>query len=137
MIRTFKERPPTRAAAAGGSLKKQAQASVATWYAATLVFISDVGDVASIRPLCEERIVLFLSKNAARASAAAEAYGDNEVHSYRNTYGQLVRWRFAGIEKVERLQELPDSDGWEVASRFVRRSWRTLKKLQTRARPGA
>ena len=110
--------------------KHNAVDQVATWYAATLVFSSDVGDVPSLRPLCEERVVLFRAANEPLAAAAAGAYGSREAHSYRNTSGELVRWRFAGIDKIECLAGSPDQDGWEVASRFIRRSRQTLQKLE-------
>lgn len=110
--------------------KHAAVDQAATWYAATLVFSSHVGDLPSLRPLCEERVVLFRAANESLAAAAAAAYGSTQEHSYRNTYGELLRWRFAGVDKIECLPAPDEQNGWEVASRLIRRSRRTLQKLE-------
>jgi len=98
------------------------------WFSATLIFRSEIGGVRSIRPLCEERVVLFETSNEQEAIKAAEAYGRREAHSYANESGEEVRWQFVGIDKIHALDS-PTAEGWEVAAKFVRRSWPTLQKL--------
>jgi hypothetical protein len=102
------------------------------WYAVTVLFCSYHGDVPSLRPLCEERVVLFRGGSEKVVRRAAIAYGKAEMHSYQNLYGELVEWKFIGIERVEILEPPRDANGWEVASRFVRRSARTLRDRSSR-----
>lgn len=99
-----------------------------TWFATTLIFISEIAEIPSVRPLCEERVVLFCVKDESVALAEARSYGEREQHSYLNATNDRVRWRFVGVEKIVEL--LPTSNiGWEVATRYTRRSWRTLKSI--------
>lgn len=106
--------------------------SARVWYAATLVFSSTIGRMHSLRPLCEERVVLFHAQNQTLVERMATAYGAKEAHSYENNRGEIVNWTFLGVEKIEELSPEPASGGWEVASRFVRRSQQTLRTLKGR-----
>jgi hypothetical protein len=101
------------------------------WYSATLVFQSKIAQETSIRPLCEERVVLFDANNELQAMSAAERYGRREAHSYTNAAGETVSWKLVGIDKLQVL-ESPAIEGWEVSTKFVRRSWSTLRKLAKR-----
>lgn len=98
------------------------------WHATTILFKSEVNGVVSLRPLCEERIVLFDTSDETQAVAAAHDYGIQESHSYENVRGELVTWVFAGVEKVEVLST-SRPQGWEVSAKFVRKSVRTLRKI--------
>jgi hypothetical protein len=98
------------------------------WYSATLVFRSKISGETSIRPLCEERVVLFKANSELQAAKAAERYGRREVHSYLNAARETVSWEFAGIDDFQVLDG-PAADGCEVRARFVRRSWSTLREL--------
>lgn len=69
--------------------------------------------------------MLFRSASEKSAQAAANKYGRAEELQYANMYGELVRWRFAGTEKIEEIEPPTRDGGWEVASRFVRRATRT------------
>jgi len=100
------------------------------WFAATLVFVSRIGDATSMRPLCEERIVLLHATSEEDAAVQAVTYGRREQHSYRNRMGQPVEWQFAGIERVEEAEPDPESTAWEVASRFMRRGYKSLQALR-------
>lgn len=100
-----------------------------TWFATTLIFVSEIAEISSVRPLCEERVALFHVKDELTALAEAITYGEREQHSYLNAKGEPVRWRFVGVEKTVEL--LPTSNrGWEVATRYTRRSWRTIKSIE-------
>jgi hypothetical protein len=103
------------------------------WFATTLLFKSGIAEVTSVRPLCEERVVLFRAETESNATALAAEYGRNEAHEYENVRGELVAWRFVGVEKVEAVSP-PENLGWEVASRFTRRSLRTLRSLSSKRR---
>jgi hypothetical protein len=98
------------------------------WYSATLVFRSHIAGETSLRPLCEERVVVFDVANEHQALKAAERYGRREAHSYPNVDGEQVSWQLAGIDNVHAISA-PLPEGWEVAAKFVRRSWSTLRKL--------
>jgi hypothetical protein len=98
------------------------------WYSATLVFQSKIAQETSIRPLCEERVVLFHADSELQALKAGERYGRHEAHSYANAAGETVSWKFVGIDNL-RVLDTPGVEGWEVSARFVRRSWSTLRKL--------
>jgi hypothetical protein len=103
-------------------------AGTVQWYSVTLTFASRIGGVASLRPLCEERVVLFRARSEARARLLAVKYAGEAEHSYLNSRNERVEWRFAGIEQLTLLDAPPTERGWEVGSRFVRRRWSTLRK---------
>jgi hypothetical protein len=98
------------------------------WYAATLIFECRVGGVRSLRPLCEERVVLFRGSNESQVLRLAKMYGRSAEHSYPNRRREVVEWRFARIETLERLELPPVQGGWEVAYRFVRRKAKDLRR---------
>lgn len=102
------------------------------WFAATVVFVGEIDGIPSLRPLCEERVALFRTCNESAARAAAHRYGEAQEHTYSNSAGEAVRWRFVGVEKIVELSPVAEV-GWEVASRYTRRSRRTLTALD----PGA
>lgn len=90
------------------------------WYSATLLFESRVDGIVGVRSLCEERVVLIKARDERAARIAASRYGELAEHAYTNNRGQLVRWMFVGIDKVEDVGP-PIDAGWEVGARFVRR----------------
>ena len=98
------------------------------WFAVRLLLRSHIGGTPSLRPLCEERVVLFRGPDEATVRTMATAYARGEEHSYANVYGEHVEWRFVAIEQVDALDDADPGKGWEVASRFCRRSLRTLEK---------
>lgn len=96
------------------------------WFAVTLLFMSRIKGALTLRPLCEERVVLIRSLSEPDARAKATRYAKMEAHSYQNVYGKTVSWHFVRIEKIERVDGPIDEKPWEVASRFVRRNLRRL-----------
>ncbi len=100
------------------------------WYALTLLFASRIGDSPSLRPLCEERVVLFRAKNELAARKAAASHAEAEGHSYKNSEKRDVKWYFVGVVKLEVLDEPARDEGWEVGSRFIRRSLRTIRQFR-------
>ena len=96
-------------------------------FAVTLLFRSHVGSTESLRPLCEERVVVFSAATPAEASVAARRYGRGEEHSYKNSSGELVQWTFVRVLGAQDIGPRPPIGGWEVASRFVRRRLATLR----------
>lgn len=98
------------------------------WYVTTIVFCSFIAEVASLRPLCEERIVLFYASSVDEATVAAVKHGQSEEHSYINPQGELVTWSFMRVESVEAVPQDPANGAWEITSRYVRRSRKSLSK---------
>ncbi len=97
-----------------------------TWFAATLLFRSSVHGEPSLRPLCELRVVLFRDTDEERVRRKAQEYGLKQEHAYPNGQGQRVRWRYVRIEQVEEILDQQTDGGWEVSSKFVRRSLASL-----------
>jgi hypothetical protein len=103
-------------------------ATRSAWYAGVLLFRSEVGGVTSLRPLCEERLVLFRGGSAKQVERAARRYARREQHAYENAAGETVDWQFESLERIDLLDDPPDNDGWEVFSRFTRRSLKALRR---------
>ncbi len=98
------------------------------WYAVVLLFTSEIDSLVHLRPLCEERVVLFRGANQDDITRQSQEYGLAEQHSYKNERGQEVRWRFHQILTIDELEDPATDAGWEVASRFSRRSLRALRR---------
>lgn len=71
-----------------------------SWYAATLVFTSQIGEKRARRPLCEERVVLVRALSEAHAATKLNEIGTAEGHAYENVHGERVVRRFVGIECI-------------------------------------
>ena len=104
------------------------------WFAATILFRSEIDGLANLRPLCEERVVLFQAVSENEAQRHATLYAQREEHAYKNRANETVTWVFVAIEGLEVL-DLPSPSGWPVASKYVRRTLRTLRRLEA-ARSG-
>lgn len=105
------------------------------WFAVTLLFKSVIGGTPSLRPLCEERVVLFRGEDERGVLTAARRYAQDEEHFYDNSRRERVDWSFVRIERVEALEPPSNGQPWEIASRYVRRS---LTRLRNKDRhPGA
>lgn len=113
------------------STRDSAPVTEEAWYAVVLLFVSEIADIPHLRPLCEQRVVLFrgISNEAVRTQAMG--YGATEEHSYRNGQGQLVRWRFEMIERIDCLEPPVDGKGWEVSSRFARLSLAKIGRIKS------
>lgn len=100
------------------------------WYAATLLFASKIAGVESLRPLCEERIVLVQGAREEQVRAMLARYGRDQEHAYENDRGETVEWRYVDLVKLEPIDD-PTRDGvQEIASRFVRKGLRSLRPSQ-------
>jgi len=55
---------------------------------------------ASARRICEERIVMFASRNARTAVAAANRIGTNASYTYVNDEGNPVHFEFVGVRDM-------------------------------------
>ena len=102
------------------------------WYAALLLFGSEIDQVTHLRPLCEERVVLFRGGQQEQIEQRAQEYGRAEQHSYTNERGQEVRWRFQQVVLIDELEDPTVGKGWEVSSRFARRSLGAIRRAHER-----
>ena len=102
------------------------------WFSVTMMFESRIGGIIGVRPLCEERIVLFAAGNQLEAATAATEYGMHAQDEYKNASDESVSWRFVCLSEVRELDAPQAPAGWEVASRFIRRHRRTIDQAAKR-----
>ena len=69
--------------------------------------------------LCDNQFFILVAGDKGDALAKAKEIGFHKEHSYKNSDGETVCWRFRGVPNIWQLPEL--LDGIEVAS-F--RDWR-------------
>lgn len=99
------------------------------WYLARLLFRSLINRQPG--GLAEDTLRLVRAKNAAEARKKAVRFGKEAEHSYKNPYGELVRWRL--VECID-VYEIPDplEDGAEVYSLLlVPRELKQVQKMFT------
>lgn len=93
-----------------------------TWFAARLIFETEIGGRPSSDPLCEESIRLIEAPELDAAEAKALVIGKESEHSYENEEHEVVQWRFKGVLEIYELCESQLTDGVEVYSRMYRKS---------------
>jgi hypothetical protein len=81
------------------------------WFAVTILFRSILSGSSSLRPLCEEQVVLFQSKTVAETRSAAISYARDVEHTYKNVYAEDVEWRFVRIERIDDLEDPASPQG--------------------------
>ena len=99
------------------------------WFSASLLFSSEYPGQSGVVPLWEEQILLLDAENEQAAKAKAETCGRTGEHEYYNAANQLVRWRFARVERIFQIESKALEDGTEIFSRFLRDS--EVKSLLT------
>jgi len=92
------------------------------WYLAVLVVESSVGEDEAREPLVDLQCRLVRAVNAEDAYLKALALGDSEEHSYENADGETVRWKFAGLHDLRKLDDQDLVHGAEVYSTLRRRA---------------
>lgn len=92
-------------------------------YAAKLLFEYKVSGAGwqNKRRLCEERIVLLLADSAREALRMAKKRGRTSVHSYDNSDGNRVDFRFVGVlDLLELGVECDEDEVWyEINERLL------------------
>jgi hypothetical protein len=101
------------------------------WYAATLLFVSKIAEVESLRPLCEERVVLVRGTREKQVRAVLARYGREQDHAYKNDRGETVEWRYVDLAKLEPIEDPTREGVQEVASRFVRKRLSNLRAAES------
>lgn len=67
---------------------------------------------------CMEQIHILEASTDEEAFAKALKIGQSEAHFYTNSKGELVFWKFVGLENLEKLLDDSPSDGSEIRSRI-------------------
>jgi hypothetical protein len=100
------------------------------WFAASLLFKSNLPNEPEAQALWEERIVLIRAADEEEARMKAEDIGKRREHEYPAAAGNPVRWTFEKIESVRQILGDHLEHGTEVYSRFLSAS--EVESLLTR-----
>jgi hypothetical protein len=100
------------------------------WYAAVLLFQSQVGTDWEDDPLVDHQVTLIRAVDPEAAYRAALEIGADGEHSYLNEERDTVTWSFLGLADLEKLLEAP-RHGAEVFS------WRTRGRAEKHVRAKA
>jgi hypothetical protein len=92
------------------------------WYSTVLFFESIHVPPESGESIWEERTVLIEAVDDEEARKRAAEYGKTEEHSYPNSYGVMVNWKFDSIDRLTRLDASEFGHGLEISSRFLTQS---------------
>jgi hypothetical protein len=90
------------------------------WYVAELIVCCHVGKSPKGRTLYDRQVKVLRASTHEAAYQRALELGKGENHSYKNSTGEKVSWRFAGLGNLEVLQDKEISDGTEICSRLQR-----------------
>ena len=90
------------------------------WYVSELIVVCRVGKLPKGKPLYDRQIKVLRASDDEAAYRRALQLGKKENHSYKNSAGEQVYWRFAGIGNLEALQDEQISDGTEIHSQLER-----------------
>jgi hypothetical protein len=90
------------------------------WFSVVLLFERlHAPKAAPHGPLWEEAIFLVRANGEQEARAKATSIGEAKQLNFHSLSGEMIEWRFAGIQEVyEILDEVP-SDCSEVFSKFL------------------
>ncbi len=91
-----------------------------SWYVAELIVSCRVGKSPKGRTLYDRQVKVLRASTHEAAYQRALKLGKEENHSYKNSAGEKVFWRFVGLGNLEVLQDKEISDGTEVYSRLQR-----------------
>jgi hypothetical protein len=92
------------------------------WYAVNLLFEGCHPDQPPASNRWEERIILLDAACEDDARQDAEQRGKADECEYTSATGELVQWRFRGIERVHAIEAPALESGTEVFYRFLRAS---------------
>ncbi len=92
------------------------------WFSANILFKGSSPSGSNSAILWEEQVILIQANTESEAQKKATSIGSNKQHEYRVDSGEIVRWIFDGIERVQQIESQEIYDGIEVFSRFLRNS---------------
>jgi hypothetical protein len=91
-----------------------------SWYVAELVVYCRAGKLPKGRMLYDRQVKVLRASTHEAAYQRALQLGKKENHSYKNSAGEKVSWRFAGLGSLQALLDKEISDGTEICSRLER-----------------
>lgn len=86
------------------------------WYVAELIVGCQVGIGPKGKALIDRQIKVLRASCPEAAHKRALEVGKQENHSYKNSSGEKVSWRFAGLSNLKALQVDEILDGTEIHS---------------------
>jgi hypothetical protein len=92
------------------------------WYVAEIVVCCRIGKSSKSELLYDRQIKVLRAATHEAAYQRALKLGREENHSYKNSAGEKVFWRFVGLGNLEMLQDEDIVDGTEIFSRLQRGS---------------
>jgi hypothetical protein len=93
---------------------------------AVLVVLCTVGGVERDDDTVDLQCRLIQARDAHEAYQLAMNLGPAQNHSYQNSDGEIVRWEFKGLHRLERLNDQELAHCTEVYSSLVRTPFRDL-----------
>ena len=104
------------------------------WYAGRLLWESIIAGKRvrdrGVYPF-EETVVLFKSNSISEAKKRAHHYGLESEHSYKNTYGETVSWRFRAVLDVMEIIDAKPTNKAQIYTQFLRKSDLRPRDLKT------
>lgn len=96
-------------------------AAVGAWYSATVLFKAVHPGAVRRRHLWERNTFLLRASEDCSIAEKAERIAREMEHEYESAGGQLVRWEFQSVEKIQELFDAELDDGTEVCWEFFER----------------
>lgn len=90
------------------------------WHSAVILYACDVGGEVIAEPLRELSIRVFRVDAGESPTLRAEELGKDGEHTYKNSEGEEVSWRYIRVVEIQDLCEEELSDGAEVFSALWR-----------------
>src|SRR6185369_5272695 len=90
------------------------------WYVAELIVCCRVGKSSKGKTLYDRQVKVSRASTPEAAYQRALELGKGENHSYKNSTGEKVFWRFAGRATRDVLQDKAISNGTEICRRLQR-----------------
>src|SRR5262245_43724060 len=87
-----------------------------TWYVAVLVMESEVDQPTAELPVVDHQVRVIEASDAEAAYERAHFIGRGLEHSYPNSDGRNVHWRFRGLFDLDEISIDDLRDGGEVYS---------------------
>ncbi len=90
-----------------------------TWYSVRVLYRSAIGrkGASSARTLLEESVFVFRSMPSS-AAAKARKVARQSQHSYKNVYGEKVKWKLHQVLEIVEVMDRQVTDGTEIYYRF-------------------
>lgn len=91
-----------------------------SWYVVTIIIKCEINGLSLVSGewSCIQSIHLIKASSNSDAFEKATLLGKEKETSYMNSGGELVEWKFVGLENLENLTRKTISDGLEIWGRY-------------------